>query len=226
MTMESPIVKFATVAAIAVAALIAIEQFDNSMDRAAPAYADMPASGRRHGTLTCKVSFRAPGETAKVTALEPFYVRIERSTGKGWLLDRRQRKLILVDSAKKTAKIIRAIKSQPKDLYQTLSDFRIACRRSAEQIGQRRIGQKQTMGFHLAREGRYDETIVWLDAQTQMPVRIELLGTNRWGQKEPEIVYSDIVFDVDLDESLFELDLAGYDVEEAVGVPAAGDLFR
>jgi hypothetical protein len=224
--MESPIVKFAAAALIAVAALIAIEQFDNSMDRTVPAYADVPGNSLKHGTLTCKVSFRDTGETVLVTALEPFYVRIERSTGKGWLLDRRQRKLILVDSAKKKAKIIRSIKSQPKDLYQTLSEFRIACRRSAEQIGQHRIGQKQTMGFRLAGENGYDETIVWLDVQTQMPVRIELLGANRWGQKQPEIIYSDIVFNVELDESLFELDLAGYEVEEAVGVPAAGDLLR
>ena len=87
-------------------------------------------------------------------------------------------------------------------------------RHSAEQIGRRRIGQKQEIGFRLTEENRDYEALVWLDTQTQLPVRIEFLATNQQGQMEPTIIHGDIIFDVELDESLFKLDLAGYEVEE------------
>jgi hypothetical protein len=147
-------------------------------------------------------------------ALEPYYVRTEQPDGKGWMLDYREQKLILINPAKKTAKIIRSIKDEPADLYGTLSKFRDVPRSSAERIGRRRIGQKQGIGFRLTEENGDDEALVWLDPQTQLPVRIEFLGTNERRQMEPEAIYSDIAFDVELDESLFELDLDGYQVEE------------
>ena len=56
--------------------------------------------------------------------------------------------------------------------------------------------------------------IFWIDPHSQLPMHIEFFEANELGQMEPEFIWSDIVFDVELDESLFELDLAGFKVKE------------
>jgi outer membrane lipoprotein-sorting protein len=144
-------------------------------------------------------------------ALEPYYVRAEQPDGKVWLLDRREKKAIMMNPAKKTAKIT-LFEDQPPDIYETLSDFKNMSPHSTKRIGQRQIGETQAIGFD-ASIGR-DQMIVWVDSQTQLPIRIEFLGTNEWSRMEPEFIWSDIVFDVELDESLFRFDLGGYEVEE------------
>jgi outer membrane lipoprotein-sorting protein len=215
--------KLIAAALIITAVLITIQQFASSICRALPAHADVFGNVRKYKTLTCKVSFLAAGATVQVTALEPYYVRAEQPDGKTWLLDHREGKLILVNPARKTAKIVRSIREEPADLYGTLREFKDVSRHSAEQIGRRRIGQKRAIGFRLTEENGDDEALVWLDPQTQLPIRIEFFAKNQQGQMKQKIVYADIVFDVELDESLFELDLAGYEVEEVVGVPAGSD---
>ena len=144
-------------------------------------------------------------------ALEPYYVRVVWPSGKVWLLDRRERKVVLMNPAKKTAKIM-FIEDQPPDIYEALSDFKNMSQPSTEQIGQRQIGEIQAIGFDASIG--HDQVIVWVDPQTQLPIRIEFFGTNESSQTEPEFIWSDIVFDVELDESLFRFDLAGYEVEE------------
>ena len=117
-----------------------------------------------------------------------------------------------MNPAKKIAKIS-FIEDQPPDIYEALSDFKNMSQLSDEQIGQRQIGETQAIGFR-AFHGQ-DQATVWVDPQTQLPIRIEFFETNEWDQTEPEFIWSEIVFDVELDESLFRFDLAGYQVEEA-----------
>ncbi len=212
--MKSQTRKLATAVVIAIATFIAILQFDSSIDKTISAYANVFGNAQIYKTLTCKVIFPATGVIFQVMVLEPYYVRAEEPDGKGWLLDHREGKLILINPAKKTAKIIRLIQEEPPDLYETLSEFKDVSRHSAEQIGRRRIGQKQAIGFRLTEEYGDDEALVWLDPQTQLPIRIEFLAANHRAQMASKIIYSDIVFDVELDESLFELDLAGFEVKE------------
>jgi hypothetical protein len=213
MIVKAPIIKAAAASLIIIAALIARQHFEGSLDSVIPAFADALRNEQGHRTVICLVSFPATGTTVQVTALEPCYVKAEQPNGHAWLLDRRGGKLILINPAKKTAEIVRSIQNQPQDVYETLQDLTNACRHSAKRIGRRRMGQKQAIGFHLAEENG-DEAFVWLNPQTRLPVRIEVLATNQKGQVEPEIIYSDIVFDIELDESLFRIDLAGYEVEE------------
>ncbi len=56
--------------------------------------------------------------------------------------------------------------------------------------------------------------IVWVEPQTQLPIRIECLTRNKETQMKLYAVWTDIVFDAELDESLFRFDLEGYEVEE------------
>jgi outer membrane lipoprotein-sorting protein len=202
--------KLTTIAVIATAALIAVLESGSWMDGAIPADAVVLGNVRKYKTLTWKITIPDKAAITQGMALEPYYVRIVQPGGKVWLLDRHERKVILMNPAKKTAKIT-FIKYQPPDIYEALSNFKNMSQLSAEQIGQRQIGETLAIGFHVTIG--HDQATVWVDPQTQLPIRIVFLGTNEWGQTEPELIWSDIVFDVELDESLFRYDLAGYEVE-------------
>ncbi|MCK4794806.1 MAG: hypothetical protein KAV87_64350 [Desulfobacteraceae bacterium] len=215
--MKSRIMKLAAVAVIITAALIAIQQSSSLIDRAILACADVLGLGnvQKYKTLTWKVSYPATGVIVQAMVLEPYYVRVELPDGKVWLLDRREKKVILMNPAKKTAKIT-FIEREPPHTYDALSNFKLKNipRLSAEQIGQRQIGEKQAIGFRLGKKNGDNEAIVWVDLQTQLPIRIECLTRNKETQMKSYAVWTDIVFDTELDESLFEFDLEGYEVEE------------
>lgn len=215
--MRSPITKLAAATLIIAAALIAIHQFTGSLDRAVLARIDSSGNVRKCRTLTFKVTVPDKAMIIRGMALEPYYIRVVWPSGKVWLLDRRERKLVLINPAKKTAKIMVIGRELPDiyvDIYDTIRNFKNAPEFSIERIGQRRIGQKQAIGFHLTNKKENYEMIVWVDPHNQMPMRIEFFGANELGQMEPEFIWSDIVFDVELDESLFKFDLKGYEVEE------------
>ncbi|MGD8499864.1 MAG: hypothetical protein PVJ86_04410 [Phycisphaerales bacterium] len=208
--MKRRIIKLVTVAVTITAALIAVQQFGSPLGRAIAARIALSGNVRKCRTLTWKVIFPGTAAIAQCMALEPYYVRAEQQDGTVWLLDRREKKAIMMNPAKKTAKIT-FFEDQPPDIYETLSIFRNMSRLSAERIGQRQIGETQAIGFD-ASIGR-DQVTVWVDSQTQLPIRVEFLGTNEWSRTEPEFIWSDIVFDVELDESLFRFDLGGYEVD-------------
>jgi outer membrane lipoprotein-sorting protein len=150
-------------------------------------------------------------------ALEPYYVKVVWPSGRIGLLDRRERKVFLINSANKTVKIMVLELEIPDifaDIYDSIRNFKNMPGYSIEQIGQRRIGQKRAIGFHLTNKKGNDAVTVWIDSHSQMPMHIEFFGTNELGQMEPEMIWSDIVFDVELDESLFRFDLEGYKIEE------------
>ncbi len=209
--MKSLIIKLATAAVITTAALVAVQQSGSWMDRAIPAYTDVLGNIRKCKTLTWKVTIPDKAVITHSMALEPYYVRVVWPSGKIWLLDRREKKVILMNPANKTAKIM-FIENQPPDIYKALSNFKNMSQLSARKIGQRQIGETQEIGYRASIG--HDQTTVWIDSQTQLPIRIEFLRTNEWGRTEPEFIWSDIVFDVELDESLFRFDLAGYEVQE------------
>ena len=210
--MKSPITKLAAATLIIAAALIAIYQFNGSLDRAIFARIDSSVNVRKYKTLTWKTIFLDKAMIIRGMALEPYYVRVVWPSGKVWLLDRRERKVILMNPEKKTAKIM-VIEREFPDVYDSARHFNMPGF-SIERIGQCRIGQKQAIGFRLTNKKENDEMIVWIDPHSQLPMRIEFFGANELGQMEPEFIWSDIVFDVELDESLFKFDLKGYKVEE------------
>jgi outer membrane lipoprotein-sorting protein len=215
--MKSRILKLATTAVIITAALIALHQFNGSLDRAIFAHIDSSGNVRKCKTLTWKITLPDKAMIIRGMALEPYYVRVVLPGGKAWLLDRRERKVVLMNPAKKTAKIMaveRELLDIFVDIYDSTRNFRNMPEYSIERIGQRRIGQKQAIGFHLTNKKEDDQIIVWIDPHSQLPMHIEFFGANELGQMEPKIIWSDIVFDVELDESLFKFDLKGYEVKE------------
>lgn len=211
--MKSSITKLAAVTLIIAAALFAIYRFNGSLNRAIFARIDSSGNVRKCKTLTWKVTLPDKAMIIQGMALEPYYVRAVLPGGKVWLLNRRERKVILINPAKKTAKIM-VIEREFPDVYDSARHFMNMPGYSIEQIGQCRIGQKQAIGFRLTNKKENDEMIVWIDPHSQLPMRIEFFGANELGQMEPEFIWSDIVFDVEMDESLFKFDLKGYEVEE------------
>ncbi len=215
--MKSPITNLVAATLIIAAALIAILQFNDSLDRAIFARIDSSGNARKCKTLTWKITLLDKATIIRGMALEPYYVRVELPDGKVWLLDRRERKVILINPAKKTAKIM-VIEREFPDVYDSARHFKNMPGFSIERIGQRRIGQKQAIGFHLINKKENDEMIVWIDPHSQLPMHIEFFGANELGQMEPKVIWSDIVFDVELDESLFKFDPKGYKMEEVDSV--------
>jgi outer membrane lipoprotein-sorting protein len=209
--MKSPIITLAVLTLIVAAVFMIIHESNNSINGTILSPGDSSGSARRCKTLTWKLSVPDKAVIIEGMAFEPYYVRIVLPDGRIWLLDRRKKQVVLMNPSKKTAKII-LIKNQPPDIYETLSSFKNIRRLSVQMIGQRQIGETQAIGFR----GSFgqDKTTFWLDPQTRLPIRIEFLVTNECGQTKPAFMWSDIVFNVELDRSLFSCDIEEYKVEE------------
>ncbi len=215
--MKSPIEKLAAATLIIAAALIAIHQFNGSLDRAIFTRIDSSGNIRKCKTLTWNIILLDKATILRCVALEPYYVRVVWPSGKAWLVDRRKKQLIMMNPAKKTAKIMDVGREVPDiyvDIYDSARNFKNMPGYSIERIGQCRIGQKQAIGFYLKNKKENDQIIVWVDPHCQLPMHIEFFEANELGQMEPKIICSDIVFDLELDESLFRFDSEGYKVEE------------
>ena len=209
--MKSPITTLAALAVIIAAVFMIVYQFNDSIYDTIFSSVNLSQNVRRCKTLTWKISIPDKAATIQCMAFEPYFVKLLLADGKVWLLDRRKKQVVLMNPSKKTAKVT-FIKDQPSDIYEALSNFKNMSQRSFEHIGQRNIGETQAIGFRVS--FGHDQAIVWIDLQIRQPIRIEFLGMNESDRRKPAFIWSDIVFDVELDESLFRFDLEGYKVEE------------
>jgi len=209
--MKSPITTLAASTLIIAAVFIIVYQFNDSFNATILPTRDSPGNVRSHKTLTWKICIPDKATIIRGMAFEPYYVRLSLPDGKIWHLDRHEKKIVLMNPSKKTAKIT-SIEDQPPDLYDTLSVFKNISQLPAEHIGSRKIDEIQAIGF---REFiGHDQAVFWINPQTRLPIRIEFLGTNKWNLTKPVFIWSDIVFDVELDSSLFSYDIKQYKVEE------------
>jgi hypothetical protein len=215
--MKNLTVKFIAAILIIAAAFVTIQLISNSLDRVVFARPGPSKNDGRCKTVTWQTTLPDKAMVIRGMALEPYYVKVVWPNGKVGLYDRCERKVYLVHPEKKTVRIMdvgREIPDIYADLYDSLRNFRDMSGYSIEQIGRRRIDQKQTIGFRLINENEKDEIVVWVDPDSQLPMHIEFFEANELGQMELMMIWNNIVFDVDLDESLFKLDLDGYEVEE------------
>jgi outer membrane lipoprotein-sorting protein len=82
---------------------------------------------------------------------------------------------------------------------------------SIEPLGQKEIDGRTAEGFRAT--GPDGELIVWADPETALPIRVE----QTWRQMQ--FVYTDFQFDVEMDESLFSME-----IPEGYSEPAQGEL--
>jgi hypothetical protein len=210
--MKSPITTFTALILIIAAMFIIVFQFNDSTYDKILSPGDLSGNVPRCKTLTWKIYIPDKAAIIQCMALEPHYVKLLLPNGKIWLLNRHKKQVTLIDPANKTAKIMN-IQKLP-NIYDCTRHYINIPDCTIEQIGQCRIGRKQAIGFHLIQKQSNDEIIVWIDPYSQLPMQIEFLEANEPGQMESKIIWSDIVFDVELDESLFIFDLEGYKVEK------------
>jgi len=215
--MKSLTIKSVAVTLIIVAVFIVINQFHGLLDNTIFAHIDSLENARKYKTVTWKTILLDKMMIIQGMALEPFYVKVVWSNGRIGLLDRRERKVFLINSEKKTVKIMTIGLEVPDlfaDIYDSIRNFKNMPGYSIEKIGQRQIGGKRAIGFHLTNKKENDAVTVWIDSHSQLPMHIEFFEANELGQVEQKMIWCDIVFDVELNESLFRFDLDGYKVEK------------
>ncbi len=218
--MKSPVTKLAAAAVIIIAVLVGIHQFGAST----PAFADIvrPLLTARTATYKMTVNMKdVPAQTIEGMFMEPSRMRQVMPGGVIQIYDMSQGQIITLMPAEEKAMIIEMenIPNVPEGKQGQISMFH-AIRKliqkaqeneneSVEFIGERKIDGVNAIGYHVEDLGGMDMT-VWADAKTLMPIRIEYSMGEMMGM-EGTVIMSDFIFDVELDESLFEVP-EGYDV--------------
>ena len=222
--MKRRIFKLAVAAAIVVVAVITLRQFGSPFE--SDAWADVMENVRSSKTLTCmyRTSEKGP-PIVKIMVIDPDLLRFEilleeqvrREGGDILIIDTDKWKSLALNTVNKTA----TASTSPADkemlgMYDTMRDFRNMKGFTVEEIGNRRIGDKQAVGFKLKKDDKNREIIVWADPETKLPILMEeTCGENREGQVRKFFI-TDIVFDSELDVSLFSLEPPdGYEFKEA-----------
>jgi outer membrane lipoprotein-sorting protein len=223
-SLKNPMTKYAAAAAIIIAMLIGIRQFGGSINVANVTFADVLENIRNTKTLTFMVRANEKRTTImKVMVFDPYVSRIEFLSeqipsapiigGQIWIVDTGQGKSLVLDTVKKTGKVYPS-KREMLDTYDTFRNFRDRVDFSVEEIGNRQIDDKKAIGFKLTKENENHEIIVWADSKTELPVLIEEKFEDAEG-RVMQYVVTDIVFDVELDQSLFSLEPPkGYKLQE------------
>ena len=95
-------------------------------------------------------------------------------------------------------------------LRQTVMSAQSGELKKAEPLGVEVVDGRRAVGFRM-QHGR-NETKIWADPKTSLPIRVEYATS---GETEIHIVMTDFEVDLDLDESLFSLDVPeGYSTDK------------
>ena len=227
--MKSQITKLAAAAVIMAAILIGIHMFGGSIEGASVAWADVLENIQKLKTLTLLVRAKEEGPPVlKLIVIDPYLIRIELLGGETfgvlrpdvqipdgsiWIIDTKAGKALMLNPEKKTATELSADK-QILDVYNTFRNFKDWPGFSVQEIGERQIDGKQAIGFHLKKKNESDEMMVWVDPETQLPIRIEY--TLKHAEEQIQRAFTtDIVFEAELDKSLFSLEAPeGYELKK------------
>ena len=203
--MKNPITKLAAAAVIIITVFVGIRYFGGSIENVA--FADVMQNIQNARTLTYR-SVITPADqdpqVVKTTVIEPHLMRVELPDGKVWILDHGQGKTLILDSKNKQA-VMSSTPQKTLGLYDAFRDFRNNPDFSVSQIGQRTIDGVQTVGFQLTRGNDENVRIVWANPQTSLPIRIEHTVKDENGRVIKSVT-TNIIFDAELDQSLFCLD--------------------
>jgi len=203
--MTSRTSKLAAAAVIIIALLLGVHYFGGSIENVA--FADVMQNIQNARTLTYR-SVITPADqepqVVKTTVIEPHFMRVELPDGKVWILDHGQGKTLILDSKNKHA-VMSSTHQKALGLYDTFRDFRNNPDFSVSQIGQRTIDGVQAVGFQLTRENDENVRIIWANPQTSLPIRIEQTVKDENGRIIKSVT-TNIIFDAELDQSLFRLD--------------------
>jgi len=233
--MKKPITKLAAAAVIIIVVIIGIRHFGGSLDGAGVAFADIVEPLLTAHTATFKATMKVkdgPTLTFDSMYMEPIHMRQTTADGVIVISDLEQGKIMTLIPAQKQAVVIEMI-NMPEDEDQSQFNMfyeirrRIQEARAAEDelvefLGEEQIDGQSAIGYHIKRPEA--DITVWANSETKMPIRFEVSTgpvTN---------TISNIVFGVELDESLFDLEIPeGYMVRTMrvdVSEPTEKDLIE
>ena len=207
--MKSPVTKIAAAAVIIIAALIGIHQFGAST----PAFADIvrPLLTARTATYKMTVNMKdIPAQTIEGMFMEPSRMRQVMPGGNIQIIDMPQGQMITLMPAEKKAMIIE-MENMPEDQQRQINMFhaiKILIQETEDEsaafIGEQKIDGVNAIGYHIGIGAPNMDMTIWADAETLLPIRIEYSMGEMMGM-EATVIMSDFIFDVELDESLFEV---------------------
>jgi outer membrane lipoprotein-sorting protein len=202
--MRTPITKLAAAAAIVGVVWVGI----HLIGRSSVAWAEVARNIQNARTLVYRtvLSF-ADGQHGVLRTMvrDPDLMRVELPDGRIWITDQSRGQTLLLDSSSRQA-VLSTTPRQMLDVYDTFREFRNLPDFSVRRIGHRTEAGVVLEGFELTKAGQDYPITVWADPQTALPVRVEQTVKQSDG-KLVQAVATDIVFDAELDDSLFSLEV-------------------
>jgi len=209
--MKSKITKIAAAAVIIIAVLIGIHHLGGSIDGASIAWADVLEQISGFRPYTCTVTVQDKGTPSHSKSVMMFSLTQRRevySNGTIRVFDLAVPKTLTLVPEKKYA-IEKMLDTPPGMDFDLLGLVSSMHNRPANEIGVQKIEGRIAKGFNSL--SKFNDITVWADAQTKLPVRIEIIHVGK-GRK---IIYTEFKFDVEFDESLFSTTAPeGYTVEK------------
>ncbi len=216
--MRSRITKLAAAAVITITVLVGVNYFIDSIGVATPAFADIVRPFLSAHTATFKTTMKVEGAPTQILEgmfMEPVHMRQTSTEGVTVISDLQQGKIVTLVPAQKQAVVIE-MQNIPEDKDQSQFNFFHEVRKrilkaqetedeSVEFLGEQEINGVLAVGYRIRKYG--ENMTIWANKEMKMPIRLEISNgpvTN---------IMSNIVFDVELDKSLFDLKVPeGYTV--------------
>jgi outer membrane lipoprotein-sorting protein len=183
-------------------------------DGGSETFAQVQEKLRRVRTVTYKYVVSQDGKLTSLWMISGHRTRREESTGDIYVADPEQGLSMHVRVAEKSVRIRHDSadrKGPSKDSKSLYDRLRTLHHDSAKRKGERQVDGKNAVGFVVAEPGNEMEMTVWVEKETQLPIRIEAAGDR---------VLKDFAFDVPLKDELFEIKAPeGYRVEHRYDSP-------
>ncbi len=213
--MHSRTIKFLIPAAVA-AAVVGVVGFWPGGKGGGVVLAEVVRRLRSAHTVTCRTDFHVKGEvigTAEYMFMGDHLTRVATPDGLVCIMDGSSGRGIILDARRKTAAAFEGIPHR-FDFYKALMEFRDG---AETPLGRRQIDGREAVGFLLGPKA--GSVSIWVDARTQLPVRMEQKTAGPDGA-EQIVIARDFVLDAPLDPSLFSLAVPEGYVEGRVRLPA------
>ena len=216
--MKSPITKLAAAAVIIIAILIGVHYLGGSIDVASVAWAEVVEQISNHTKYKCRqrvVREQGPEyPTMQVYHLNLSQRRQEVEDGSIHIIDMRGKDPITVElyPDQMKATVTKLIGFGPRKDPHIIEMVKRFEQESTERLGTKKQNGKILHGFRH-QPNKYNDFTVWVDAETKLPVEIELIHT----QTGQTIFLDEFEFDFELDASAFSTDVPdGYEVKTII----------
>ncbi len=211
-------------AAVAAVLLISGSLFAWLLPSPAPAsFAGVQAAVKATHSMTCRQTVHSEGtsdQVVRLSILDTGLMRSEDSDGNYGVADSGKSRSLAVVPKKREAFLLQGANVPQVNFYEKIRN--LPADTTARPLPGKKLDGKEVVGFTVK---LFDhDVIVWADAGTRLPVRIEREEKAGDG-KTSQLILDEIVFDKKLDEKLFSFDVPeGYKLRvegNAAALPAA-----